>query len=266
MGSKTITSRGVRAAFAALAAASVLSTSACAKQDLAVAQDAVSPITPTQLTLIRPAPQVAQAGPTPDDFKKLDEYHAAAIASLSKRSVERCAAPLDTTKEGPLGNRNIEKLVGLDEVTKNYPRMTTPTKALLVMADKGGYAICFDKRLSGSEYASALYINDKVIALNPTALNPEKPVLFQQAALSVSLQHLLNFWNKGVPEQVAMMPITIAIHAGTLRSDFNVTQWGAQNLSPAPVIDFKKPVDPNAEKRRWMNEASYRQPDRYALG
>ncbi len=266
MGSKTITSRGVRAAFAALATATVLSTSACAKQDLEVTQPAVSPLTPTQLTLIAPSPRAAQAGPTPEDFKKLDEYHTAAIASLAKRSIERCAAPLDTTREGPLGNRNIEKLVSLDEVIKNYPRMTTPTKALLAMADKGGYAICFDKRLSGSEYASALYINDKVIALNPTALNTDKPVLYQQAALSVSLQHLLNFWNRGVPEQVAQMPITIAIHAGTLRSDFNVTQWGAQNLSPAPVVDFKKPVDPEAEKRRWMNEAAYRQPERYSLG
>lgn len=261
MGSKMNTSRGVRAVFAGLAAATILSTSACAKVDdtirLAVTEAAAT--TPTQLTLIMPSPSAPQRPtPTAGDIEQLNTMHKAAIASLSQRAIERCAMPLDTSQQGPLGNRNLDKLLDLEELSKAKPNMLNPTKAMLAVIDRAGYAVCFDKRLSGSEYASAIYINDKVVSLNPSALNSDKPVAAQQMALSVTLEHLLNFWNKGVPQNVAQSPIAIAMHGGTYRSDFYITQWNLQNLMPAPVLDYKKPVDPNAEKRRWMNEASLR--------
>lgn len=243
MGSIRAGKTGIRSAFAALATAIALGNPAIAAAPAAALQ--VIP---------------AQTSPSADDIKKLEEYHAASVANLAQVSLTRCSTQFDTAAkgQGPLGNRNIEKVLQLDESAKLRPESALRSKGMLVLAEKSGYAICFDQRLSSSEYASAIYMQDKLITLNPVALNPEKPVLSQQLALIVTLAHLNAFWNKGVPAEIASQPIAITVHPGSLRSDINVSDQTTGNLSPPPLRNYKKPEAP--ERDDWQHTASYRGP------
>jgi len=255
------TAAGARALFAALASATVVTATAHSLPANDVAASSPQP-QDAQFTLVIPGAPGAQArsAPSAEDMKELDTLHKAAVASIAKRNGERCMGLLNTSTEGPLGNEQLDKVLALDEVGKTRPGITTPSKVMLVAADKAGYSICFDKRLARSEHVAALYIKDKVIALNPVAQNADKPVTAQQQALATSLQYVYRFWTQGITEQMAQMPIAISMHPGSYSSDFYITQWGVRNLMPAPVADFSMPKDPNEEKRKWMQQAQLRAP------
>lgn len=183
---------------------------------------------------------------TAGEFKQLNEMFSAAGSAGGEKSQSLCEKELDSSASRPLGNKDMARVLALDEFLATVPAKAARAKAELSYLDRAGYRYCFDERLNGTPFAAALHPEDRAISLNPTALNPDRSLYSQQMALAITINALINQAKMGAIFPKGE-PVGVIIHPGTLAAYFSITPQVSHNFSPAPVVD-RQPREKKREK------------------
>lgn len=179
----------VRAAFAVLATT--------------IAVNSVSAFPATLQPQATPAPSGTSA--TAEDHARLDAMFAAASTNMAARAADPrtgCEPRFDGTGEpGTFKNSDSANVTSMNEVlTRRTPDVAARYKAFAIMADQAGYKVCYDTRLTKSDYFYTINTLDKVIALDTKPFSgPPTPLAAQQMAYAAALENLFTL-TKGFTE------------------------------------------------------------------